>query len=461
VNGHEEQVMSATTLHETSDVQDAQAIAVEAYLYFYPLVMMDVTRRQMTNAEAGKQVGFGPMNTFSHIRTFPPAEFKAVPWPNFDTLYSSAWLDVTDEPLIVSAPDTGGRYYLLPMQDMWTDVVAVPGKRTTGTEAGHFAVAPSDWQGELPTGVRRIDVPTPYVWVLGRTQTNGPDDYAAVHKVQDGFTITPLSQWGQEPQPVTATIDPTFDMTTRPVDQVNRMAAAAYFAYAVALMKLHPPHVTDWSILARMQRIGIDTGRSFDTETLDPAIKQALDQAVPAAQQAMHAKVPTLGRLVNSWQVTADTMGVYGNYYLKRATLAMVGVGSNPAEDAIYPLTFADADGSPLNGENDYVLHFESHDLPPVEAFWSVTLYDQDGFQFANPLNRSALGDRDALRYDDDGSLDLFIQHESPGPEREANWLPAPRGALALFMRLYAPKPEVLDGRWEPPPVVRRVAQGS
>jgi hypothetical protein len=436
--------------------QEAEAIAVEAYLYLYPLVMMDATRRQMTNVEAGEQVGFGPMNTFSHIRTFPPAEFKAVPWPSFDTLYSSAWLDLTGEPLIVSAPDTSGRYYLLPMQDMWTDVVAVPGSRATGTQAGAFAIVPSGWQGELPTGAKRIDAPTPYVWVIGRTQTNGFEDYAAVHAVQDGLTITPLSRWGKEPQPVTVTIDPTVDMTTRPVEQVNQMPAAAYFAYAMELMKLHPPHVTDWSILARMHRIGIDPRKSFDSESLDPTIQQALNQAVRAGQQAMQAKVPTLGRLVNGWQVSAETMGVYGNYYLKRATLAMVGLGSNPPEDAIYPLTFADGDGQPLNGENDYVLHFDKNEVPPVEAFWSVTLYDRDGFQVANPLNRCALGDRDPLRYDHDGSLDLLIQHESPGPDQEANWLPAPRGPLALFMRLYAPKPEVLDGRWEPP-AVRRV----
>jgi hypothetical protein len=339
---------------------------------------------------------------------------------------------------------------------MWTDVVAVPGKRTTGTQAGHFAVASSDWREELPPGVRRIDAPTPYVWVLGRTQTNGPKDYAAVQQVQDGFTITPLSKWGQEPQPIQVTIDPTVDMTTRPVDQVNRMSAADYFEYAVTLMKLHPPHVTDWSIVARLQRVGIDPGKSFDIETLEPTIKEALNRAVPAGQQAMQAKVPTVGRLVNGWQVNAETMGVYGNDYLKRATVAMVGLGSNPPEDAIYPLTWADADGEPLTGENVYVLHFDSQELPPVDAFWSVTLYDQDGYQVSNPLNRSALGDRDALGYDADGSLDLFIQHESPGPEREANWLPAPTGALTLFMRLYVPKPEVLDGRWRPP-AVRRV----
>jgi hypothetical protein len=434
---------------------EAEAIAIEAYLYLYPLVMMEATRRQMTNAEAGQRVGFGPMNAFSHMRALPPVEFKAVPWPSFDTLYSVAWLDLTEGPLIVSAPDTDGRYYLLPLQDMWTDVFAVPGKRTSGTQAGHFVVVPSDWQGELPGGVARIDAPTLHVWIIGRTQTNGPADYAAANQVQDGYAITPLSRWGQEPQPVKAAIDPTVDMNTPPLEQVNRLSAADYFASAVALMKLHPPHVTDWSILARMKRIGIDAGEGFTIEELDPGIQQALHRAVTAGQQAMKANVPNLGTPVNGWLVNADTMGVYGNSYLKRATLAMVGLGSNPPEDAIYPLTFVDGDGTALIGENDYVLQFAAEELPPVEAFWSVTVYDRDGFQVANPLNRCALGDRDPLRYNTDGSLDLFIQTESPGPERETNWLPAPHGPLALFMRLYEPKSEVLDGRWRPPAVDR------
>jgi hypothetical protein len=226
--------------------------------------------------------------------------------------------------------------------------------------------------------------------------------------------------------------------------------------FAVTLMKLHPSHVTDWSILARMKRIGIDASKDFDIEKHDPAIQQALHRAVPAGQRAMKSNMPNLGTPVNGWQVNADTMGVYGNSYLKRATLAMVGLGSNPPEDAIYPLTFVDGDGEPLNGENDYTLHFNAEEQPPVDAFWSVTVYDRDGFQVANPLNRCALGDRDPLQFNHDGSLDLFIQGENPGPEREPNWLPAPHGPLALFMRLYEPKSEVLDGRWGPP-AVRRV----
>ncbi len=450
--------MSSSITPKASDSRaerEVREIAVEAYLYLYPLVMMDTTRRQMTNTEVGARAGFGPMNAFSHMRAFPPLEFKAVPWPNFDTLYSLAWLDLVSEPVIVSVPDTGGRYYLLPMQDMWTDVFAVPGKRATGTEAGHFAVVPKGWQGELPVGMRRIDAPTPYVWIIGRTQTNGPGDYEAVHRVQDGYAVSPLSRWGREPQPVQVAVDPAVDMTSTPVEQVNRMSAAAFFARAAELMKLHPPHVTDWSILARMRRVGIVAGERLDFETLDALIKRALEHGATAAREAMRAKVPRLAPLVNGWQVSAETMGVYGNYYLKRATLAMVGLGSNPPEDAIYPLAFVDGDASPLSGEHGYVLHFDRQDLPPVNAFWSVTVYDRDGFQVANPLNRAALGDRDALRYDADGSLDLVIRHESPGPEQEANWLPAPAGPMALFLRLYEPKPEVLDGRWEPPGVRR------
>ncbi len=240
--------------------QETYEIGVEAYTYFYPMVLMDVTRRQAVNEEAGKTIGRGPMNTFAHVPIFPPADFRDVVRPNFDTLYSVAWLDLTKEPMVVAAPDTHGRYYMLPMLDMWTDVFACPGKRTTGTGAGRFAVVPPGWQGKLPEDVRRINAPTPFVWIVGRTQTNGPKDYEAVHRVQAGYTITPLSQLGKAAPPVTITIDPTVDMKTAPMTQVNNMAAGSFFEYAAELLKVNPPHITDQPIVARMRRIGIEPG---------------------------------------------------------------------------------------------------------------------------------------------------------------------------------------------------------
>ncbi len=435
---------------------EALEIGIEAYQYFYSLVSMEVTRRISTNIEPGKEPGKGPMNHFWHMREYPTADFRAVVRPNFDTLYSSAWLDLTSEPMIVTAPDTAGRYYLLPMLDMWSDVFASPGKRTSGTGAASWAVVPPGWTGTLPAGVGRIDAPTRYVWIIGRTQTNGPADYDAVHKVQDGYAITPLSQWGKPPVAPKATIDPAVDMKTPPLDQVNNMKGTEYFRLAAELMKLHPPHLSDWSTVARMRRIGIEAGKSFDPAALDPKVRDALDRAAPAGLKLMVAKMPTLARVVNGWQMNTDTMGVYGNYYLKRAIIAMAGLGANQPEDAIYPMLLVDAEGKPLRGDGKYIVHFDKGEVPPAGAFWSITMYDEAGFQVANPINRFAIGDRDALKFNADGSLDILIQHASPGKDLESNWLPAPAsGTLGITMRLYAPKAHALDGRWSPPVVHR------
>jgi len=441
--------------HAAITEQEAHAIGVDAYLYFYPLVTMDLTRKQSINIEPGKELGKGPMNMFNNLPAYPPADFKGVVRPNFDTLYSSAWLDLTKEPMVVSAPDTNGRYYLLPMLDMWTDVFASPGWRTTGTEASHFLVTPPGWTGDVPDGMTRISAPTPYVWIIGRTKTDGPDDYAAVHKIQAGYKITPLSQWGKTPTPLKLIIDPTVDMKTPPKKQVDIMPATKFFAYAAELLKVIPPHLTDQPIVAQLKTIGIEPGKSFDLDKANPAIRTALATAPEDAQQLMAWKLPTIARAVNGWSMNTDTMGVYGNYYLKRAIIAQGGLGANVPEDAIYPINLADESGKPLEGANKYTLHFEKTAMPPVNAFWSVTLYDADGYQVANPLNRFALSSWMPLKYNPNGSLDLYFQNESPGADKEANWLPAPKTPFNLTMRMYVPKSEALTGKWNPPPVTR------
>lgn len=446
--------------------KEAQDIAVEAYIYFYPLVTMDITRKQLSNLEPGKVPGRGPMNMFNNIPTYPPADEKAVVRPNFDTLYSTAWLDLTNGPVVVTVPDTDGRFYLLPMLDMWSDVFASPGWRTTGTKAGHFLIAPQDWQPslkgqfieefKLPEGTQLIEAPTPYVWIIGRTKTDGPSDYAAVNKIQAGYQITPLSQWGKQSQNPTVKIDPTVDMKTPPKEQVDTMPGEKYFTYSAELMKMHPPHVTDQPIMARMARIGILRGRSLDMSKLDPTVRRAISEAPALAQKQMAEKLPTLARVVNYWQMNTDTMGVYGNYYLKRALVAQVGLGANLPEDAIYPLNLADESGKPLDGNNKYTLRFEKGATPPAGAFWSITLYDLDGFQVANSLNRFAVSSWMPFKSDSDGSLTLYFQNESPGADMEANWLPAPKGPFSLTMRLYSPMTQALTGAWNPPPVKRQ-----
>lgn len=437
---------------EPVSAEDASIIAQEAYVYLYPLVLMDVTRKQLINLDAKVNPIGGAANAFTHIRAYPPADMRAVVRPNFDTLYSSAWLDLTEEPVIVSTADTGGRYFLLPMLDMWTDVFAVPGKRTNGTGAANFALVPPDWTGNLPRDVQRIDAPTRHVWIIGRTQANGIKDYPAVNKIQDGYRITLLSDWGKAPRKIEQKIDPSVDTKTEPLRLVNNMAAADFFRYGTDLMKLNPPHVTDWSTLARMRRIGLEPGK-FDRSKTNSDI---LAKAAAAGLKRMQEKMPTIARVTNGWQMNTDTTGVYGDYYLKRAIIALVGLGANQPDDAIYPLNIADADGKPVTAKNKYVLHFNKDEIPPVSAFWSLTMYDAEGFQVANPLNRFALGDRDALKFNADGSLDLYVQHENPGPDKESNWLPGPAsGTLGLTMRLYAPKPQALDGRWNPPPIRR------
>jgi hypothetical protein len=432
--------------------EEAHAIGVDAYLYFYPLITMDLTRKQSTNIEPGKEIGKGPMNMFVSVPTYPPADFKGVVRPNFDTLYSIAWLDLTKEPMIVSAPDTNGRYYLLPMLDMWTDVFASPGWRTTGTQAANFLIAPPGWSGDTPTGMTRIDAPTPYVWIIGRTKTDGPQDYDAVHKIQAAYKITPLSQ---NYSPPTVTIDASVDMKTPPKVQIDTMPAEKYFAYAAELLKVNPPHITDQPMIAQLKKIGFERGESFELDKANPAIRKGLQGASEDAQQLMAWKIPTLARVVNGWSMNTDTMGVYGNYYLKRAIVAQLGLGANLPEDAIYPLNLADETGKPLDGANKYTLHFEKGATPPVDAFWSVTLYDTGGFQVANALNRFAVSSWMPFKYNVDGSLDLYFQNESPGSDKEANWLPAPKGPFNLTMRLYAPRSEALTGKWDPPPVTR------
>ncbi|MBN2397043.1 MAG: DUF1254 domain-containing protein [Deltaproteobacteria bacterium] len=429
--------------------EQAYQTGMEAYVYAYPLVLMEMTKRVILNRGT-------PLNRFTHAPMFPPPAWRVVVRPNVDTLYSSAWLDLSREPVILSVPDTGGRYYLLQMLDAWTETFSVPGTRTTGTEAGHFAVAGPGWEGTLPEGVREIKAPTNMVWIIGRTQTNGPSDYANVHTIQNGFKLTPLGDWGKEAAPAAAPpLRPPTPSNTTPPEQVAGMDVAVFFATFVELMKTNPPHDADAPLLVRLQAIGIEAGKDFDADSLPPAIIEELERAVRDAPDLLVSAVMKNRVATNGWSFLVTT-GAYGTAYQDRAAVARFGLGALTPKDAIYLQAQADQEGRELTGSSRYVLHFDKGALPPVRAFWSVTMYDPDGFFVPNPINRYAIGDRDRLFFNGDGSLDIYLQHDAPDKEKVSNWLPAPAGSFNLSMRLYWPKPEAADGTWKPP-AVRRV----
>ncbi len=448
----------AATHKAHQDESAFRALARDVYFYAYPLVIMDLTMRQATNVPDAQSVPRrAPLNQFAHYREYPDAEAKEVVRFNFDTLYSFAWIDTSQEPMILSIPDSQGRYFLAPMLDMWTDVFAVPGTRTTDGKPGDYAITAPDWRGELPAGVERIEAPTSMVWLMTRIQTNGPTDYANVHQFQDGLKLTPLSHWGKSyTPPSNLPVSQEVDNQTPPLQQINAMDGVELLSRFAQLLKLYPAHANDYPILHRMRQLGLEPGKDFDTSRFTPGQLQILRDTAKQGQQEIYEALgkATMGKAKNGWN-WSDNLGTYGTEYRRRALVALAGLGANLPEDAIYPNGFADAEGNPYSGQHNYVMRFEAGQLPPAEAFWSLTMYDHEGFQVGNPLSRFAVGSYDDLQYAADGSLELYLQHESPGKDKERNWLPAPKGNFQIMLRLYSPKQEVLNGSWAPPAVKR------
>ena len=432
-------------------------VAEQAVIYGIPLVMMDLTMRRATNVR--HPVGLAaPVNQFANAPVVPTAAFKNVVRANVDTLYSSAFLDLSSEPLVLSVPDTHGRYYLLPMLDAWTNVFATPGARTTGTKAGTFVITGPNWKGTLPAGMRELKSPTNMVWILGRTQTNGPDDYPAVHAIQAGFKLVPLSLFGKPYAAPEGVVDPSADMKTPPVEQLQNMTGAEFLTALARLLKFNPPPAADAPVLTKLATIGVIPGQPFDSSKLDPAVAKGLEGAVPAAIAVLREGARRMGTSVNGWHIPKMNMGAFGTDYDTRAFIALIAFGANLPADSLYPTTFVDGDGNALNGTNHYVLHFDAGLTPPVKAFWSVTMYDPQSFFVDNPINRYAISSWMPVHRNSDGSLDIYIQHDSPGADKEANWLPAPDGGFNITMRLYWPKdqrPSILDGSWKPPAVTK------
>jgi len=433
--------------------EDAHEIAMEAYIYAYPLVLMELSRRVFTNVAQPDANGRAPINRFGHMQAFPDAGFTDVVRPNADTLYSMLWFDLSKEPLLVHVPESGGRYYLLQMMDMWSDVFASTGTRTTGNGAQTLAIRGPRWMGPIPRGAMEIRSPTEQGWILGRTQTNGKADYDVVHRFQNRLIAKPYSDYGDGAPPRKGEVHSDLDMSA-PVDQVEKLDAGAFYAMFARAARANPPHANDYPMLARMARLGLEPGRAFDIGSIDAQARNALVDTAPQALERIKTVLPRTTRAVNGWMIVDPPVGTYGTDYLRRSAVAYSGLGANVPEDATYPSMLAEADGTPFDSAKRYVLHFDKGRMPPARAFWSLTLYNERQFFADNPIDRFAIGDRDNLVFNLDGSLDIRIQRENPG--QDANWLPTPQsGTFSLTLRIYWPKAEALDGTWSPPALRR------
>jgi hypothetical protein len=293
------------------------------------------------------------------------------------------------------------------------------------------------------------------VWLLGRTQTNGPADYPAVHAIQVGFKLVPLSLFGEQYVPPEGVVDPNADMKTPPVEEFQRMTGVEFLTALARLLTSNPPPDTDAPMFEKLAMIGVIPGQIFDPSKLDPMVAKGLEGIVSRAIATLHEQAKAMGTAVNGWRIPKMDIGAFGIDYDTRAFIALIAFGANLPADSLYPTTFVDGEGRPLNGANRYVLHFDAGLTPPVKAFWSVTMYDPQSFFVDNSIDRYAISSWMLLKRNNDGSLDIYIQHDSPGADKETNWLPAPDGGFNITMRMYWPKdsPSIIDGSWKPPAV--------
>jgi len=425
------------------------------YAYGFPLVMMDVTKDVVTATNRSGEYK-SPMNQFGRIRTYVDPDFKDVVRISVNSLWSHVYLDLDREPFVLSVPDTGGRYYVMQAMNMWTDNFMSVGSRTTGTKAGNFMIVGPNWKGTPPPDVKEtFRCSTRYAWVLVQMSAGSPKDFPDLHALQDQLKATPLSAWGKPyTPPDNVPVNLMADTTMTPFDQVRLMDGVTFFQRLATALKDNPPYAADGAMLKKLKRLGIKPGEDFNASKVDPAVAKGMDKAARKIFNLLGTAQYDM-KTVNGW-LLALNLGRYETDYNNRAFIAYVGLGALSKEDAIYPTAFVDGDGKPLDGARKYVMHFEKDNmLPSHSGVWSISPY-RENFYVRNSLNRYGILSSMPLKYNADGSLDVFIQAQSPGADKESNWLPCPpSGPFNLTIRVYQPKQEILDGKTENNVVVK------
>ena len=432
--------LTSVCIAEPTDADAVWELVSDAYIYAFPLVLTDATKTLSTNTD-GSITGRAPINQINHAKKLADASFRTVVSPNVDTLYSQAWLDISAEPMIYVLPEAD-RFCNVQLLDAWTNTAAVLDK------AGAYAIALPSWEGELPEGVTRVDVPTATVWTIARIMLSGNEDLPNVYAIREQMRLLPLSAYleGGDYIAPTGTYDKENDFV--PVNKVLSMSPAEFFNTANALMQINPPAEDDAKLLEKLAAINVGQGMTFDASILGADAAERWTQMLKGLRATLSAESANYAQNLGQWIYFGRPIGDFGTAYTYRAMVALVGLGANTVDVAIYPKTDTDVTGAALTGEKTYTIHFET--LPPTleGGFWSVTAYNEENFLIDNPIDRYCINDRSAYRLNEDGTLDLVLSKEAP--EDTSNWLPVSDGEFHLFMRIYLPDMTALE-TWEAP----------
>ena len=414
----------------------------EAYIYAFPLVLMDATKTSATNTEE-PVTGKAPVNQFMHGKALANAQFKNVVSPNVDTVYSQVWFDLSEEPILYVLPETD-RFCKVQVLDAWTNTVAVLER------AGAYAITRSAWSGELPEEVTRIDVPTAMAWSITRTVLSGEADLPNVYAIQEEMKLLPLSAYlsGGVYQPPKGSYQEENNYV--PINKVLSLDPVTFFDKANTLMENNPPSAADAELLKRLETVGVGPGMKFDASVLTGEVQASWQEMLQGLRPKLVAEGTAFSNQLGQWSYFGAPIGDFGTEYAYRALVAIAGLGANTVEVALYPKTDKDADGNPLTGEKAYMLHFESY--PPVldGGFWSITAYGDDDFLIDNPIDRYCINDRSGLKVNEDGSVDVILSETAP--EDTTNWLPVGGSGFHLYMRIYTPDMEALK-TWTAPTI--------
>jgi hypothetical protein len=421
-------------------------VLAEAYEYGLPLVMMDLMRENATNVSKPDKVqGRAPKNQFSHIAPVTSSNFKTFSRPDADAYYSMAWLDLSGGPVVLETPDTQGRYYLMPLMDAWGNVFASIGKRTTGTFPNRYLIVGPHWNGTLPSGTQAVRSPTEISWVIGRMLPDKRDEKKLTSKIQQGFKLYPLRISDQKYVAPQGAVD-SMVQAAPAQNKLFTLTTEDYFNRLNRLMLTNPPDKNDAPLLSKVSKFGIAPGAAFNPKALSEADQAELARLPAYERNKFQTNEQMKSEEVNGWVLFKSPQEMKNDYYA-RAFSAYQGVALENHADMIGALAVNDDGGRPLNGDKQYMIHFNKDQLPQVNERWTLTVYDSQGQIVKNKINRFSLGSKNAMTFNGDGSLDVFISSASPGKIRESNWLPSPKGNFQVMARLYSPKREAMESQ--------------